>query len=73
MKEVQINNVKVKIFEDGEVIQKLGLTQKENDIIMKYQKDFPELLQDDVEGFVIDGEKLCKQLEIKDDFNTWLQ
>ena len=28
MKEVQITNVKVKIFEDGEVIQKLGLTQK---------------------------------------------
>ena len=72
MKEVQINNVKVKIFEDGEVIQKLGLTQKENDIIIKYQKDFPELLQDDMEGFVIDEEKLCKQLDIKDDFNTWL-
>lgn len=72
MKEVQINNVKVKIFEDGEVIQKLGLTQKENDIVIKYQKYFPELLQNDLEGFVIDGEKLCKQLDISSNFNDWL-
>lgn len=73
MKVVQINKIKVKIFEDGEVVQKLGLTQEENDIIIKYQKDFPELLQDDLEGFIISTKLLHRNLEVGRDYSTWIK
>ena len=72
MKTVTINKTKVKIFEEDDLIQKLGLSNKESELILKYQRTFPELLQEDLEGFVIDGEKLCSQLKLKDNFNTWL-
>jgi phage anti-repressor protein len=72
MKRVSINKVKVNIFEPEELIEKLGLSQKETNLILAYQREFPELLQDDVEGFVIDGEKLCNQLGVKEDFTKWL-
>lgn len=39
---------------------------------MKYQKTFPELLQDGVEGFVIDGEALWEQLDKpQGEFGKW--
>lgn len=45
----------------------------EKELIMTYQKKFPELLSEtDEEAFVIDGEVLCSQLGVKDNFNTWL-
>ena len=72
MKTVSINKVKVKIFEEKDLIQKLGFSKEESKLVLKYQKLFPELLQDDLEGLVIDGEKLCSQLEVKDRFTLWL-
>lgn len=72
MKTVQINKIKVKEFEESDLREKLKMNDKDIEIILKYQRIFPELLQDDVGGFVIDGENLCKQLGIKDDFNNWL-
>lgn len=38
-----------------------GLTKEDIEIIMQYQKQFPELLQD-VEGFVVDARQLWEQL-----------
>lgn len=71
MKVVQINKVKVSIFEEDELREKLGMAEKDITLVTTYQRTFPELLQDE-SGFCIDGEILCKQLEIKDDFNNWL-
>ena len=47
MKTVTINKVKVRIFEEDDLIQKLGFSNEESELILKYQKAFPELLQDD--------------------------
>ena len=51
---------------------KLEFTKEEADLIMKAQRMFPELLTEDRDGFIISGEKLCNQLEVKNNFNTWL-
>ncbi|QEK12592.1 hypothetical protein FQB35_09780 [Crassaminicella thermophila] len=56
MRVAKINDVKVKVFEKKELIEKLGFTEEDAKLVMKYQKTFPELLQDGVEGFVIDAE-----------------
>lgn len=71
MKVKQINKVKVKIFEEDDLLNKLGMTKEECNLVLSYQTTFPELLQDS-NGFVIDGEILCKELDIKDDFTSWL-
>ncbi|WP_129599467.1 antA/AntB antirepressor family protein [Anaerophilus nitritogenes] len=71
MRIVKINDIKVKVFEKKELIEKLGFTEEDAKLVMKYQKTFPELLQDQ-EGFVIDGETLCNQLGVKDNHSTWL-
>jgi phage anti-repressor protein len=47
------------------------MNKKETELVISYQRTFPELLQDE-NGFCIDGEILCNQLGIKDDFNNWL-
>ena len=47
MKVKSINKVKVKVFEEEDLIDKLGLTQEECNLILEYQTKFPELLQDD--------------------------
>ena len=36
MKEVQINNVKVKIFEDGEVIQNAGQNGRQHNLLIRH-------------------------------------
>ena len=53
----------------------LQFNKEEIELTMEAQKEFPELL--DLENynnkdFIIDGEKLCNQLGVKDNFNTWL-
>lgn len=72
MKIVSINKVKVKVFEEDELIEKLKMKQEDVNLVLEYQRKFPELLQDDIGGFIIDGEKLCNELGVKDNFNTWL-
>lgn len=50
-----------------------GFKSGEKEVIMAYQKQFPELLSEtDEKAFIIDGETLCEQLGVKDNFNTWL-
>lgn len=67
-----INGIKYKLFKREELIEKLGMTNEEADIVENYQVKFPQLLQMDNNGFCIDGETLCKELEVKDNFNNWL-
>ena len=62
----------MKKFTKKNLIEQLELTEEKAKIVMKAQKEFPELLETEGEGFVMDGEKLCKELGVKDNFNTWL-
>lgn len=70
MKTKTIKGIKVKVFEELELIEKLNLTKEKANLVLKYQSVFPELLQG-IDGF-IDGETLCKELGVKDNYNTWL-
>lgn len=69
-----INGVKYKgeMFEELDIINKFNLSNDKWELIDKYQKTFPQLLLKDTNDFVIDGETLCKELGVKDDFNSWL-
>lgn len=54
-----------------EELEIYGLSKDEVEVVMQYQKQFPELLQD-VDGFVIDGRNLWTQLnEPYGQFNKW--
>lgn len=60
-----INGVtyKGKAFEEEDIINKLGRTKDEWELIDKYQKTFPQLLlDDDKNDFVIDGRVLWEEL-----------
>lgn len=63
MKNETVNGIKVKVFTKKDLMQKLGFEEDESKLIMKYQKTFPELLQDDIEDFVIDSRLLWDQLD----------
>lgn len=60
-----INGLKYqgKAFEEDDIIKKLGRSSNEWEIINQYQKTFPQLLIDDVEGFVVDAEILWNELD----------
>lgn len=73
MKTIQINKVKVNIFEEEELKEKLGMIEKDINLIITYQRTFPELLQDDIEGFIIDARKLYNQLKLQQDFSHWIK
>ncbi len=74
MKSVKINGVNVKVFEKRELTEKLRLSDEEIKLVMDYQKTFPELLQDGVEGFVIDARNLWTQLgNPQGDFSHWIK
>ena len=60
------------LFEENDIINKFGRTKEDWELINTYQKTFPQLLLNDTGDFVIDGEQLCKELGIKDNFNHWL-
>jgi phage anti-repressor protein len=70
MKIVQINKIKVNIFEEQELKEKLQRTTEEIELILKYQRMFPELLQD-CDGFPIDARKLHTKIvaNVKEDKN----
>ena len=54
-------------------LENYGFKQSDIEIIMQYQKQFPELLSEtDEDAFVIDGEVLCGQLGVKSNYNDWL-
>ena len=73
MKIVQINKVKVNIFEEQELREKLGMVEKDIALVTTYQKTFPELLQDDIEGFIINARTLHQQLKLQKDFSDWFK
>lgn len=63
---------KGKVFERSDIVNKFNKTEKEWELIDKYQKTFPQLLINDTEDFVIDGEILCKELDVGDTYTKWL-
>ena len=73
MKTRTINKIKVKVFEEYELLEKLGLSKEECDLILEYQDKFPELLQDDKSGFVISTKLLHNQLLVGRDYSTWIK
>ncbi len=62
MKTVTINKIKVKIFEEKELREKLDMDEEDIDMVSKYQRIFPELLQAGAEGFCIDARNLHNNL-----------
>jgi phage anti-repressor protein len=71
MKTVTINKTKVRIFEEQELKEKLKLSENEIGLILKYQRTFPELLQD-VKEFAINAETLWEQLgKPQGEFKKW--
>lgn len=62
MKTVTINKMKVKIFEEDELREKLKIEKEDINIILKYQRIFPELLQSDVNDFCINARNLHNNL-----------
>lgn len=63
MKTKQINKMKVEVFEEKELIEKLRLNKEQINLILTYQEKFPELLQKQKDNeFLIDARSLWKQL-----------
>lgn len=73
MKQIQRNGIKFKIFEEDELKYQLGMDEKDIQIVLEYQDKFPELLQDEVKGFVIDARKFHNQLGLKRKFTDWIK
>ena len=50
-----------------------GFNEEEAKKTMDAQQKFPELLMEvNEKDFIIDGKKLCEQMNVKNNFNTWL-
>jgi len=62
----------MKKFTNAFLTNSLKFTKEETKLIMDAQRKFPSVLIDEGEGFIVDGETLCKEMKIKDNFNTWL-
>lgn len=73
MKTVTINKTKVKIFEEDDLINKLNMSFEDSNLVLEYQRRFPELLQDGVVGFVISSKLLHEQLLVGRDYSTWIK
>lgn len=73
MKSVKLEDgTKVSVFQKADLTEKLGLSQDKVKVIMKYQKEFPELLQDHNDEFIIDARKLWVKLgEPQGEFRKW--
>lgn len=65
---------KEKIFTKDDLVEKLHFNEIEVEIVIKYQKEFPELLQEHREdSFIIDGRNLWEKLEKpQGDFSNWI-
>lgn len=49
------------------------MKEEDIEIVLEYQRTFPELLQEGVDGFVIDTKKLHKSLGVGRDYSTWIK
>lgn len=65
MKTVQINKIKYRIFEEDELREKLGMNQKDIELILEYQRLFPELLQNE-NTFIYSARKLYLELGLNE-------
>ena len=57
-------------------LQRLGCSEEEIDLVMKYQKKFPIILdnEDNMEKFCIDAKKLWNELDCpQGQFNKWVE
>lgn len=72
MKTKQIKGIKYLLFEESDLKEKLSMCEKDCNIVLDYQIKFPQLTITDNEGFCVDGELLCGELGVKDNFNNWL-
>lgn len=76
MKSITIKNInneelKVKVFTKADLREKLGFNDEEVKLIMKYQKIFPDLLQE-IDGFVINARTLWENLgKPYSEFKKW--
>lgn len=67
----QGEEIKVNVFTRADLIEKLGLSEDNAKVIMKYQRAFPELLQER-KGFIIDARTLWEQLDKPySEFKKW--
>lgn len=73
MKTVQIDKVKIRVFEEEDLRNKLNLDEKGIKLVLDYQRTFPELLQDDAEGFVINSRILHRELGNKRQYADWIK
>ncbi|KAF6625167.1 antA/AntB antirepressor family protein [Paenibacillus sp. EKM208P] len=69
------SGAKVKVFEKKDLRNKLGFNEQEIKIVMRYQKEFPELLQEHTDNdFVVDARKLWGQLgNPYNHYNHWIE
>lgn len=61
------------LFEESDIMNKFGKTKEDWELINTYQKTFPQLLLNDVEGFIIDGRTLWTELGVSKDFSDWVK
>jgi phage anti-repressor protein len=73
MKMVTINKIKVRIFEEDDLIQKLKMEEESVGLVLEYQRKFPELLQEESNDFMISTKLLHKQLSVGRDYSTWIK
>lgn len=72
----QINKIKVELFEEKELKEKFRLNNDEINLIMEYQRHFPELMQKDNgdKTFCIDARSLWNDLGMpQGKFANWIQ
>ena len=80
MKTKIIKGIKYDMFERDDIINKLNRSEKDWELVDKYQSTFPELLQCNTEGFCIDARQLHKNLvenvkegKVGDRFSQWIK
>lgn len=74
MKKVTIKKEKVWVFTEDELRENLNLAKEEIDLILNYQRKFPELLQEGVEGFIISGDQLWEELgKPQGEYSKWFK
>lgn len=64
---------KGRVFEEEDILKKLGRNISDWELINKYQKTFPQLLLDDTDDFVIDARTLHTELGVGRDFTNWVK
>lgn len=73
MRKVKINDAKVRVFQERDLIEKLGRTKEEWKLVKKYQKKFYQLLRE-TDGFAVDTRMLWNELNNPTgEFGKWIR